>query len=240
MILHQLQKDNWTVVGELKYSVQTGKSAVRKLFGQPAFEHIGSNPEMNRLYNKAMNNTSDLISLAALSAYDFSSIKCLADIGGGTGRLMASILQRYPRMRGLLLDFDYVVAAAQEVMSAYGVSERVEIVSGSFFEKLPGKCDAYILKNILHIFGDEEATRLLKNIREAVKPGTRIFILEMLLGKANKPAYGKMFDLQMLVGPVGARERTLEQYKSLLEDSGWYFKQKVDMVSPFSMIVGIS
>jgi ubiquinone/menaquinone biosynthesis C-methylase UbiE len=236
MIKHQLHHDNWSVVGEMKYSVQTGKSAVRKLFGKSAFEQIAADPERNSLYNLAMNNTSNLIAQAAISAYDFSKFSCLADIGGGTGRLLASILSRHPRMKGVLLDWEHVLAGAPEVMKSFGVEERVEIVKADFFEQIPPDCDAYILKNILHIFDDEHCIRLLQKIREQAKPGARILILEMLLGPANQQSYGKMFDLQMLLGPDGARERTAEDYRALFEKSAWKSMRVVEMVSPFAML----
>jgi SAM-dependent methyltransferase len=238
MIEHQLHHDNWSVVGEMKYSVQTGKSAVRKLFGKSAFEQIASDVERNRLYNLAMNNTSNLIAESAMAVYDFSNIGCLADIGGGTGRLLASILSRFPQMKGVLLDWEHVVAGAPEVMKSFGVENRVEIIKADFFEKIPEGCDAYILKNILHIFDDEHSIRLLKKIKERAKPDARILILEMLLGEANKQAYGKIFDMQMLLGPEGARERTAEEYKKLFEKAGWKSMRVLEMVSPFAIMEG--
>jgi hypothetical protein len=46
---------------------------------------------------------------ALLQAYDFSPIQVLADIGGGNGSLIGAVLQRYPKLKGLLFDLGHVI-----------------------------------------------------------------------------------------------------------------------------------
>ena len=74
---------------------------------------------------------------AILEAYDFSNIRKLVDVGGGYGSVVAAVLGDYPAMRGILYDMDHVVAGAQSVLAAAGVTERCEVVPGNFFESVP-------------------------------------------------------------------------------------------------------
>jgi len=238
MIQHQLNPDNWAVVNELKYSVTTGKSAVRKLYGKGVFEHIAEDPERNELYNKAMINTSDVTTQSMIKAYDFSKIRRMVDVGGGQGRLLASVLSKYPKMEAVLLDLPHVVENAEKEFEKFGVSERIEIIAGSFFETMPEQGDAYIMKNILHNFDDENCITILKKVRGAIKQDGRLLILELMIDDGNKASYGKIFDLQMLLGTDGAKERTRAEYAKLFSNAGFELVKVVDMVSPFSIFEG--
>ena len=237
MIMHQLNHDNWELVNELSYSVKTGKSAMQKLHGTPAFEHIKEDDEKNKLYNKAMNNTSKMIADSLDSVYDFLKTETIVDVGGGTGMLVSAILQKHPGIKGVLLDKKHVVADAGPVLERFGVKDRVEIIAADFFDKMP-EGEIYLLKNILHIFNDEDSIRLLRKIADVAKPGARILVIEMFLKAGNKPSYGKIFDLQMLIGPMGARERTTDEYKALFEKAGIKFERRISMASPLSAFEG--
>lgn len=238
MIQHQLNPDNWAVVNELKYSVTTGKSAVRKLFGEGVFEHIGKDPAKNELYNKAMINTSDLTAQAVLSAYDFSNYNQIIDVGGGKGQLLASILSKYPKVEATLFDFPHVVDHAEELFGNHKVDSRAKVEAGSFFDFIPSGGDAYIMKNIMHNFDDKDCVTILKNIRKVIPQNGRILILEMVIPEDNKPFYGKVFDLQMLLGADGAKERTKNEFAEIFSLAGFELTRVVDMVSPFSIVEG--
>ena len=81
--------------------------------------------------------------------------------------------------------------------------------------------DVYIMKNILHAFDDEVCISLLENIGKAMERGTKLLIMEAVIEENNKPAYGKMFDLQMLIGTDGGKERTQKEFETILKNSGF-------------------
>ena len=83
---------------KLLYSAQTGQSAFDKYFGVPFFDHLTSNPEEASMFSDLLIglNSSDPPAVAA--AYDFSSFSHIADIGGATGHLLATVLAS-PRQR---------------------------------------------------------------------------------------------------------------------------------------------
>ena len=43
------------------------------------------------------------------------------DVGGGHGFLLASILQQYPRLRGVLFDAPSVIDGAKDAIEAHGI-----------------------------------------------------------------------------------------------------------------------
>ncbi len=130
----------------------------------------------------------------------------------GTGALLRSILARHPALRGVLFDQPHVVERAE-------VPKRCEVAAGSFFESVPEGGDAYVLKMIIHDWGDEESIAILGNIRAAMPAHGLVLVIERDLGAPNGDAPAKFSDLNMLVGP-GGRERTDDEYASLFPAAG--------------------
>jgi hypothetical protein len=239
MIKHQLNETNWSIIGKLGYSIATGKPAAREILGTDIFSHLEQNPEKNELYNKAMTDTSALSSAAFLAAYSFKKSKLIVDVGGGEGYLLSNILTRYKHLRGIVFDLPHVVRASSGNFKKFGLEDRSNAVEGDFFDKIPSGGDAYILKNILHAFDDNLCIRLLKNLNDAIAAGTKLLIMEAVIEENNKPAYGKLIDLQMLVGMDGGKERTKNEFEVLLGKSGFRLKKVIPTVSPFSIVEAI-
>ncbi len=115
-----------------------------------------------------MTSVSTRLAPAIVEAYDFSAFSTLVDVGGGHGHLLAALLQANPRLHGVLFDRPSTVAALHDDLRAPGVAERVEVVAGSFFDRVPAGADAYVLKFVLHDWDDESAEQILRRLRETV------------------------------------------------------------------------
>lgn len=63
-----------------------------------------------------------------MASYDFSSIQTLAEVGGGHGSLLVSILEANPHLQGILFEQPAVIAGAQPLIAARGVSDRCQLV----------------------------------------------------------------------------------------------------------------
>lgn len=239
MIMHQLNTTNWEVVNELKYSVTSGSSAAQKLFGTDIFTHLENTPDKNALYNKAMTETSRLSSASIVAAYSFRNINTLVDLGGGEGMLLYSILQKNDKLSGILFDLPHVIATATQLAKDYGLEKRVQIIPGSFFRDNLPDSDAYLLKNILHAFDDKNCITLLKSIHKSLNKKGRILVIETVIGEDNKYEFGKMFDLQMLIGTENGKERTKDEFRHIFEASGFRLNQIIKTVSPFCIIEGV-
>ena len=238
MVMQHVSEVNFRLIKGLEKSVRTGKNIAYDELGTDVFDYLKKHPERNELYNKAMSNTSRMLGAAILSACHFRDVKTLVDLGGGEGTLLFQILQKYQNMEGIVFDFPHVVASSPEAAKKFGVEDRVRIESGDFLEKVPAG-DAYLMKNILHIFDDATSIRLLKNIYNTMPSKGKVLIVETVIKSDNKPAFGKILDLQMLTGTGTGRERTEKEYKHLTEAAGFTFKRVVRTVSPFSVIEAV-
>lgn len=239
MIIHHQNPAHWAMFGELMEAVKTGQSISEQVLGMEPFEFLAKNPVRNATFNQAMSDSSKMLAAALLSVYDFSPYATIADIGGGQGFLLASILYKHPSIKGILFDQPHVVKNAGETFDYFKVNERVEIVEGSFFNQLPGIASAYLLKSIIHDWNDEESIRILSNIHHCMPEYAKILIVEAVIEKGNKPSLAKMLDLLMLVVKKGGKERTAEEYSYILDRSGFKVIKTYKTVSPFCIIEAV-
>ena len=148
---------------------------------------------------------------ALLDAYDFSRFEQLVDVGGGEGALLRDILVATPRLHGVLFDLPQVVARASEILTD-DIAARCQIVGGDFFDAIPKDADAYLLKGVIHDWPDDDAARILRNTRRAIRPDGTLLLIEGIVDSTARPV--GVMELLMLV--IGGRERSEAEFRSLL------------------------
>jgi len=203
----------------LEYSIRTGKPAFDNAHGMPLFEYLKHHPEEARFFHDAMTAFSALDSPAIAAAYDFSGIHTIVDVAGGHGLLLATILAKYPGMKGTLFEAAEVLEGAKNG-PLVSVLDRCSLVAGNMFETVPQGADAYMMKHIIHDWPDEACIKLLKACRAAVKPNGRLLVLDCVIGQGNDFEPAKFLDLNMMIFPSGL-ERTEAQFRDLFAASGW-------------------
>jgi hypothetical protein len=231
--------DDWAIkaYAHITDSIRTGGDAFTAAFGKQVFEWFADHPEKAETFQRAMTNGSANAAQAILSAYDYTVIKRIADIGGGQGFLLASILNRYPAMQGVLFDLPEVAAGVPpERLAECG--GRLTVESGSFFERVPQGCDAYMMKHILHDWSDEHCRTILRLVREQLPRDGRLLVYELVLSDDPGPTPAKMLDIEMLVMTVGGRERTPEEFSDLFGSAGLKLERIVKTPGPICVIEG--
>ena len=226
---------HWQTWGELLYSVKTGKPGFDHLFGLGRFEYFSQHAEAAKIFNEAQAGLTKLEYDAVLESYDFSSIKVLVDVGGGSGELLAAILKRYPDMRGIVFDLPHCAEDAHRLLQKEGLQDRCKVMSGSFFNHVPPGGDAYIIKRTLHNWTDERAAEILKRIRENTGPGCKLLVAEKVVtDKTDLQIAGS--NLQMLVMD-GAADRSEAQFRSLFEAGGFDLTRIYDTECPIKLCI---
>ena len=228
----------WRTWEEIVYSLQTGKTGFEKVWGMGAFDYLAQHPAEASLFSETMVGFHGSEPPTVAEAYDFSSLKTVADIGGASGNMLAAILTRHPSVRGVLYDLPHVVRDAPTLLKARGVDDRVTIESGSFFERVPSGADAYIMSHIIHDWSEEQCLTILGNCRKAMRPDSRLLIVETVIPEDNSPHQGKIQDLVMLVIP-GGQERTEAEYDSLLTKGGFKLRRVIPTASVVSIVEAI-
>ena len=224
----------WESWGQLLHTVRTGESAFRHVHGMDVWEHRAAEPEEGAIFDLAMREGSISLGKAIAAAYDFSKIGRIVDVGGSDGALLACILKHHPQLCGTLFDLPHVVSRAAEVLSAAGVVHRCKISGGSFFDRVPGGGDAYLLKFIIHDWNDPQAEAILRCCRSAMESQAKLLVVERIIAAPNQGADGKFSDLNMLVN-AGGRERTLCEFERLFTTAGFGINQVIRVAADLSM-----
>jgi hypothetical protein len=223
----------------LLYSLQTGKPGFDKAYGAPIFDWLATHPKEASLFSETMIGFHGAEPAAVAAAYDFTKLGTVIDVGGGTGNLLTTILAAQKGPRGILFDLPHVVPEANKLIQERGLTDRVTIQSGSFFDSVPKGGDAYLLSHIIHDWSEPQCITILNHCRNAMKPGGRILIIEMVLPDGDAPHPGKLLDIMMLVGP-GGQERTVTEYHALLGKVGLRLARVVPTASAVSIVEAVA
>jgi hypothetical protein len=139
-------------------------------------------------------------------------------------------------MRGSILELISLIKNKDLLWpSKMSVDDRCMYIEGDMFREVPS-ADAYIMKMILYDWNDDECVKILSNIKGSCSsPDGKVFIVEHLITEPEKPHFSKLFDIHMMCWGTG-RERTVNEYSMLLEQSGWEY---IQTYYPQSGLIGV-
>ncbi|WP_250399654.1 methyltransferase [Streptomyces cellostaticus] len=210
----------WDAWPRLDEAVRTGDNVVEGLYGKEFFTYLNEDaPESADVFNRAMTRSSEQSAREVAALLDLSGAKSVADVGGGQGHVVACLLDKYPAMRGTLLDLPRVVGNALPRLREGGdLADRARIVPGDVRDAIPVQADVYVIKNILE-WDDESTSRTLRNVVEAGGPGTRVVVIENLVDDTPSMRFSTAMDLLLLLN-VGGAKHTTDSMVSRLTSAG--------------------
>lgn len=229
----------WQVWGALLHSVQTGEPSYEHVFGVTNWDYRAQHPEAGALFDQSMTEMTARVAPSVAAAYDFSATSTLVDVGGGYGQMLASVLQTYPALHGVLFDLPHVVKGAPSLLEEAFVSGRCEIVGGDAFVRVPEGLETYLLSRVIHDWDDECAIAILTRCHQAMKPGGKVLLVERVILTGRTPEVLVLqSDLQMLVA-TGGKERTEAEYRTLLTAAGFALTRIIPLLAPYNMIEAV-
>jgi hypothetical protein len=201
--------------GTLLSYVRTGVPAYKEAFGLAFWEDLEAHPEIAASFDAMIgpqghgNFNGDFEINGGWGA-----VRTVVDVGGGTGAMLAAILQLRPSVCGVLVELPRTVVRAGETFRAAGVEDRVKAVAQSFFDPLPSGADIYLLRGVLNNWADAEARTLLSRCAEAARPGGRVVVLKSVSSDGTRHG----LPISMLL--VGGKDRSITEFRSLAQQSG--------------------
>lgn len=214
-------------LGELLFSITTGKPSFEKLCGSEIFSHLRRSQNEALAFDDAMTALTALWAPRIATAYEFAQWGSLMDVGGGNGLLLTEILRVHQELRGVLAEQPDVLKRACECEFFSGeLAGRVRFQACDFFQAIPAGCRAYLLKMIIHDWDDERANQILINCRRTVPEDGVLLLVEYQLGERNTSSLGKTVDIFMLA-VTGGKERTVDQHRKLLSSAGFALSRTI-------------
>jgi 2,7-dihydroxy-5-methyl-1-naphthoate 7-O-methyltransferase len=206
--------------GTLLDFVRTGQPAYHQVFGRPFWEDLAAHPAIGAEFDALMGPAGHGVPDFDVELSDgWDAIRTIVDVGGGTGAMLASLLRRHPRARGILVDLPGTVARAGETIENFGVAERVTVEAQSFFDPLPAGADLYLLKSVLNDWPDEPTVAILRRCAEAARESARTAQARVaVLGGVAADETPRSLGIDMLV--AGGKTSTLTQFTVLARRAG--------------------
>lgn len=188
------------------------------IYGKPFFAFIAEEREAAAVFDAAMRDMALLAAAEFTQSYNFRSLTHVVDVGGGDGTVLAALLERYPQLRGTLVERGRAAETARERLKPF--EGRAEVAPGDFFRDVPRGADAYLMMHVLHDWDDASALQILRTVRAALTPRAVVLSAEwMLNGRRNAFDRARLADVQMLAVLPG-RERTRTELTALYERAG--------------------
>lgn len=231
----------YSLWGNLEDAVREGTHRWSQTFQLegPIFDHFFQTEESKRNFLAGMHGFGLLSSPHVVASFDLSRFRHLVDLGGATGHLAAAACERYPNLRAAVFDLPAVIEVAREYLRRSKFTDRIEVISGDFFNDPLPVTDLFALGRIVHDWSETKIRQLLKKIYEQLPKGGALLLAEKLLEEEKTgPMPALMQSLSMLVCTEG-RERTLSEYAALLLEAGFTDIQGRTTGAPLDAILAV-
>ncbi len=215
-----LLADSWSYLTEC---VRTGQNAEKvRPPGWPS--RWSQDPDASAVFRAVMGTAPAEDYMPIARAWDFSKYHTVADLGGGGGALIAAVLEAFPHVQGLLMDRPESIERAASRFESAGFAGRCRLVAADLTEEVPPGAMVYMLKHVLHGYGDGVATEILRHCRSILPAEGRVLVMEFVLPEVVDHAdpdleHRLMSDLNMLA-VTGGKERSATGWKHLLASAG--------------------
>ncbi len=211
-------EEHYVTMGYLINSLKEGIPQFSKLYGKNFFEYLEDFPSKNLIYQKAM----EVYSMdydALINHFDIpKDVETLMDVGGGHGRLSIKLLSKYPHLEKVIIfDLPEVISVVKDRFEKH---EKLEFISGNFFQNIPIKADAVVMARVLHDWDDQRCIRILNNIKNSLSDNGLLYIVESIVPEKLNGDCGISLNFNLLV-MVGGKERKLVEFAELFDATGF-------------------
>ena len=184
------------------------RDAFAEANGAPFFEWMTAHPDRWSTFDRAMAAGGRMHALALASALSWSDTESVCDVGGGTGELLATLLDLVPGARGTVFDLPEVVGRAVN-------HPRLNVMGGDAFVSVPEGFDTYLLVNVLHDWNDEDAARILGRVAAAAPRRSRVVVVDADRPTVPNDDVAVSADVLMAALTAGGKERDTAAFTQL-------------------------
>lgn len=235
-VVYALHDGNWRAWQHMQTALRTGRPSFPEANGGLSFwAYLDAHDDVAEAFHRGMAAATALTARSLPAALGLERFRRIVDVGGGSGVVLAELLQAAPKLEGVLFDRREAVDAAKARFAELGLSGRATLEVGDLFQRVPAGADAYLLKNILHDHDLAGCARILEVLRRDMPDEARLVIIEAVLPEAPQPHPAVWRDLHMMVA-LGGRERTETEWRSLLGEHGFAIERIAPLPGPDAVI----
>lgn len=163
----------------------------------------------------------------------------ILDLAAGSGVWSVALLQHSPKARATAVDWAEVLEVTRRVTGRFGLQDRYTYSPGDLLEAdFASGHQAAVLGHILHSEGETRSRDLLKKIYASLAPGGTLAIAEFLPNaERTGPLPALIFAVNMLVNTEQGDTYSFEEISSWLAEAGFKDSRKLEVPSPFPLIL---
>lgn len=120
---------------------------------------------------------------------NLAGVRRLTDVGGGIGDIAAALCSKHPELNVTLINLPSALDLVRENAAAKGLAERINPVAVDMYREPYPKGDAVLFARILYPMNRQFCTMLLQKAYEALEPGGKVLVLDMVISDPTKPNY---------------------------------------------------
>lgn len=204
----------------LEESLRTGEVAAERVLGAPYWRYLAEHADQQAMFDECMRIRTGWLTESCITMLEWPSSGTVVDVGGGTGTMLSAVLRAAPGLKGILIDQEQVLKRARLLLADELAAGRCELRNAELFSPAP-RGDIYILSFILHDWSDTDAARILDAIGKQAPGSARLRMFEHIIPADGSPHVSKFNDVAMLLLFGEGRERTEDEFRHLLDQTGW-------------------
>lgn len=172
---------------------------------------------------------------------DFSSVKRVLDVGGGSGAYVFGFISENPGLKAVIYDLPNVIPITEEYIKKEGFENTVTTNTGNYLTDDIGKgFDMMFLSAVIHSNSPEDNLLLFKKCYDGLNNKGQLVVLDNIMDEDRiKPLWGAMFALNMLVGTEKGDTYTESEVSSWMESAGFRNISRKDTEFNTALIIGI-
>ena len=220
-------------------ALRTGQPQNETKHGEKGiFDELYADPTKLEQFLDAMTGLSRINFEALANKFDFSRYRTLCDVGGATGLLSIEVAKKYPHINCISFDLPPVERVAKKYITAAGLTDRIGIASGNFFQDPLPKADVVTMGMILHDWNLDKKMQLIRAAYDALSPGGAFIVVEALIDNARREnVFGLLMSLNMLIEFGDAFDYSAADFEKWCREVGFKSFKVLHLAGPSSAAI---
>ncbi len=224
---------------DLPEALRTGQPQNETKHGEKGiFDELYADPTKLEQFLDAMTGLSRINFEALANKFDLSRYRTLCDVGGATGLLSIEVAKKYLHIKCISFDLPPVERVAKKYITAAGLTDRIRIASGNFFQDPLPKADVVTMGMILHDWNLEKKMQLIRAAYDALSPGGAFIVVEALIDNARREnVFGLLMSLNMLIEFGDAFDYSAADFEKWCREVGFKSFKALHLAGPSSAAI---
>ncbi|GAA2346217.1 methyltransferase [Streptomyces violaceusniger] len=176
---------------------------------------------------------------ALTSAFDWSQVREVVDIGCSEGAFLGHVLAAHPHLTGTGFDLPQVADRFRTYLEGVGITDRARFAAGDFFTDPLPSGDVLVMGHVLHDWNLDIKHMLIRKAYQALRPGGSLLVYEMLIDDERRSnTTGMLTSLNVSLVSAGGLGYTGAQCRAWLTGAGFREVSVSHLDGPEYMVLG--